>query len=72
MEQQLAVYKQRFRDAQDELDELRCSVEDQKSQASDNRTRVCIFDKLEMSNFIILSFLVSERSANRRGTKKAN
>ncbi|KAG5892911.1 hypothetical protein JTB14_006226 [Gonioctena quinquepunctata] len=39
LEQQLAVAKQRFREAQDELDELRSLVEDQQKQLDDYRNK---------------------------------
>lgn len=38
-EQQLAVAKQRYREAQDELEELRALVEDQQSQLDDYRNK---------------------------------
>lgn len=42
LEQQLNVAKQRFRDAQDELEELRNFVQDQNEQLSDYRNKVCL------------------------------
>lgn len=41
-EQQLAVAKQRFREAQDELEELRSFIQDQQSQLDDYRNKVSI------------------------------
>lgn len=52
MEQQLVVAKQRFREAQDELEELRSLVEDQKAQASDYRTKVNIWQKFSNDTYL--------------------
>lgn len=40
MEQQLQVAKQRFREAQDEMDELRALTEEQQTQLKDYRNKV--------------------------------
>lgn len=41
-EQQLSVAKQRFREAQDELDELRACIQDQASQLEDYRNKYLV------------------------------
>lgn len=41
-EQQLAVAKQRFREAQDELDELRACIQDQATQLDDYRNKYLV------------------------------
>lgn len=46
LEQQLTVAKQRWRDAQDELDELRALIEDQKAQMDNYRSKVCSTDSI--------------------------
>lgn len=40
LEQQLSVAKQRFREAQDELEELRCLIAEQEAQLEEYRAKV--------------------------------
>ena len=49
-EQALIVFKQRFREAQDELEELRSLIQDQAAQLEDYRNKY-----LQVFSFIIFS-----------------